>query len=152
MRSANVAVHVLKRAHTVLACRCRLAASAGAELGMTDLKLGLPPVAGGAVRLARLLGGPAAQALLMAAQPMAPAQALKRGLVDELVPSADLIAAAKRRVLENSPPSHDKSGDSVTVRGAAINQPAPRAISETLNESLGTSMDAALEGKLQWAS
>jgi 3-hydroxyacyl-CoA dehydrogenase / enoyl-CoA hydratase / 3-hydroxybutyryl-CoA epimerase len=66
-----------------LACRRRIAASgAGIQIGLTDLRLGLPPAAGGVCRLARLVGGVAAQALLLAAQPLAPAQALQRGLIN----------------------------------------------------------------------
>jgi 3-hydroxyacyl-CoA dehydrogenase/enoyl-CoA hydratase/3-hydroxybutyryl-CoA epimerase len=127
-----------------LACRRRIAASdAGTELGLTDLKLGLPPVGGGAWRLARLVGGPAAQALLLAAQPLTPAQALKRGLVDEVVSGADLIDAARRCILQDPSPMPDKSGDLVPPV-SVTHRPAARAIHETLRESLGMGCDDAI--------
>jgi len=64
------------------------------------VRLGLPPLAGGAVRLAKLVGASAAQGLLLGAQPMTPAQALKRGLIDEIVRREDLLDAARREKLE----------------------------------------------------
>jgi 3-hydroxyacyl-CoA dehydrogenase / enoyl-CoA hydratase / 3-hydroxybutyryl-CoA epimerase len=128
-----------------LACRRRIASSdGGMQLGLTDLRLGLPPVAGGAWRLARLIGGPAAQALLLAPKPLTPAQALKRGLVDELVRSADLVDAARRCILQGPVLLPDKSGDVVPPVTTPVNQPAPRAVHETLRDSLGIDSDAAL--------
>jgi 3-hydroxyacyl-CoA dehydrogenase / enoyl-CoA hydratase / 3-hydroxybutyryl-CoA epimerase len=129
-----------------LACRRRFAAmNDDTQLGLTNLRLGLPPVAGGALRLAKLLGAPAAQALLLGAQPLTPAQALKRGLVDDIVRSEDLLEAARRCILQDPLPLPDKSGDAVPSVKTAINQPAPRAINELLRESLGLSDDEALD-------
>lgn len=129
-----------------LACRRRIASSdGGIQVGLTDLRLGLPPAAGGAWRLAKLIGGPAAQALLLAAQPVTPAQALKRGLVDGLARSADLIDTARRCILQGPLPLPDKSGDLVPPVTTPINQPAPRAVHETLRDSLGMDSDAVLE-------
>jgi 3-hydroxyacyl-CoA dehydrogenase/enoyl-CoA hydratase/3-hydroxybutyryl-CoA epimerase len=129
-----------------LACRRRIASSdGGIQVGMTDLRLGLPPAAGGAWRLAKLIGGPAAQALLLAAQPVTPAQALKRGLVDGLARGADLIDTARRCILQGPLPLPDKSGDLVPPVTTPINQPAPRAVHETLRDSLGMDSDAVLE-------
>lgn len=129
-----------------LACRRRIAAArAGMQIGLTDLRLGLPPVAGGAVRLAGLVGGEAAQAMLLAAQPLAPAQALKRGLIDEVVGEGGLLGAARRCVLQNPLPLPDKSGDAVRSVRTATNQPAPPAIHETLRDGSRMSKEAALE-------
>jgi 3-hydroxyacyl-CoA dehydrogenase/enoyl-CoA hydratase/3-hydroxybutyryl-CoA epimerase len=129
-----------------LACRRRVAAgNDGIQLGLTDLRLGLPPVAGGALRLARLIGSPAAQALLLGAQPVTPAQALKRGLVDEIARDADLLNAARRCILQNPSPLPGKSGDRASPVKTAVNQPAPRYINELLGESPGLSDDEALD-------
>lgn len=129
-----------------LACRRRIVSlDRGIQLGLTDLRLGLPPAAGGSWRLSRLIGGPAAQAHLLAAQPLTPAQALKRGLVDELVRGADLIDAARRCILQGPSPLPDKSGDLVPPVRTPINQPAPRSLHETLRDSLGLGTEAALE-------
>lgn len=129
-----------------LACRHRIAIRhPDTQIGLTDLKLGLPPAAGGALRLARLIGVPAAQAMLLAAQPMASQQALKIGVIDEAVERYDLIAAAKRCAAQVTPQRRGKPGEVAPSVKAPVNQPAPRAIHETLNESVGISFDAALD-------
>jgi 3-hydroxyacyl-CoA dehydrogenase/enoyl-CoA hydratase/3-hydroxybutyryl-CoA epimerase len=129
-----------------LACRRRIAAANdGAQLGLTDLRLGLPPLAGGAVRLAKLVGASAAQALLLGAQPLTPAQALMRGLIDDIARGSDLLDAARRCILQNPSPLPDKSGDPAPSIKTAVNQPAPRFITELLRESLTLSDDEALE-------
>jgi 3-hydroxyacyl-CoA dehydrogenase/enoyl-CoA hydratase/3-hydroxybutyryl-CoA epimerase len=131
-----------------LACRRRIAAgSDGTQLGLTDLRLGLPPVAGGAVRLARLVGASAAQALLLGAQPMTPVQALKRGLIDEIARREDLLDAARRSVLGNPPSLPDKSGDPASPVKTAINQPAPRFIHELLSGGVGHDEALALAAR-----
>jgi 3-hydroxyacyl-CoA dehydrogenase/enoyl-CoA hydratase/3-hydroxybutyryl-CoA epimerase len=129
-----------------LACHCRIAARrADAQIGLTDARLGLPPAAGGALRLVKLIGGPAAQALLLAARPMTPAQALKLGMIDELVEPSELITAAKRWVLRAPLPRPDKSGEAPPAIKAPVNQLAPHVIHETLHQSLGMSFDTALD-------
>jgi 3-hydroxyacyl-CoA dehydrogenase/enoyl-CoA hydratase/3-hydroxybutyryl-CoA epimerase len=129
-----------------LACRRRIVARRpGAQIGLTDARLGLPPAAGGALRLARLIGVPAAQALLLAAQPMTPAQAVKIGAIDELVEPSELIAAAKRCVLQAPPPRPTKSWEAPPGIKAPVNQLASRAIHETLNESAGAGFEVALD-------
>jgi 3-hydroxyacyl-CoA dehydrogenase/enoyl-CoA hydratase/3-hydroxybutyryl-CoA epimerase len=129
-----------------LACRRRIAAgNDGTQLGLTDLRLGLPPVAGGAMRLTKLVGASAAQALLLGAQPLTPAQALKRGLIDEVARGEDLLDAARRCILQNPSPLPDKSGEPAPPVKTAVNQPAPRFITELLRESLTLGDDEALE-------
>jgi 3-hydroxyacyl-CoA dehydrogenase / enoyl-CoA hydratase / 3-hydroxybutyryl-CoA epimerase len=129
-----------------LACRRRIVGSDDrVQLGLTDIRIGLPPAGGGALRLARLIGTPAAQALLLSAQPLTPAQALKRGLVDEIVPGDELLDAARRCILQNPSPLPDKSGDLVPPVKHAVNQEVPCAISTLFRESLGMGCDAALE-------
>ncbi|MCL2430417.1 MAG: 3-hydroxyacyl-CoA dehydrogenase NAD-binding domain-containing protein, partial [Alphaproteobacteria bacterium] len=129
-----------------LACRRRIAARrAEAQFGLTDAKLGLPPAAGGALRLARLIGGPRTQALLLAAQPMTPAQLLKLGVIDEVVEPLDLIRAAKRCVLQALPPRPYKCWEPLPEIKAPVNQHAPRVIHETLTEGISSSFDARLD-------
>jgi 3-hydroxyacyl-CoA dehydrogenase/enoyl-CoA hydratase/3-hydroxybutyryl-CoA epimerase len=129
-----------------LACHCRIAAHrADAQIGLTDARRGLPPAAGGALRLAKLIGGPAAQALLLAAQPMMPGEALKLGVIDEVVEPSDLITAAKRCVLQAPPPRPNRSGEAPPAIKALVNQLAPHVIHETLHQSPGMSFDTALD-------
>jgi 3-hydroxyacyl-CoA dehydrogenase len=80
-----------------LACHARIA-SPNAKLGLPEVKLGLVPGAGGTQRLPRLIG--AAQALPLVAEGTAidAAQALRLGLLDEVV-EGDLLAAARRQGL-----------------------------------------------------
>jgi 3-hydroxyacyl-CoA dehydrogenase/enoyl-CoA hydratase/3-hydroxybutyryl-CoA epimerase len=131
-----------------LACRRRIAATSdGVQLGLTDLRLGLPPLAGGAVRLAKLVGAPAAQALLIGAQPLTPAQALKRGLINEIARGEDLLDVARRCVLQHPAPLPEKPGDPAPLVKTAINQPAPRFINELLSKSLGDDEVFALAAK-----
>lgn len=52
--------------------------------GLTDIRLGLPPGAGGSQRLPRLVGADAALAMMLAGKPIAGGDAVKLGLVDAL--------------------------------------------------------------------
>jgi enoyl-CoA hydratase len=76
-----------------LACTCRLA-SDKARLGLPELKLGLIPGYGGTQRLPRLIGRGAALHLMLAAQIVDAPEALRLGLVEEVVPAADLMQRA----------------------------------------------------------
>lgn len=127
-----------------LACSYRIVARR-AQIGLTDVRIGLPPAAGGALRLARLIGGPPTQTLLLSAQFMTLAQALKLGVIDELVEASDLIAAAKRVAQQAPRPRPDKSGETPPSVKTPVNQIAPRVIHESLKECIGTNFDAAIE-------
>jgi 3-hydroxyacyl-CoA dehydrogenase/enoyl-CoA hydratase/3-hydroxybutyryl-CoA epimerase len=82
-----------------LACHRRIAiAGKNVQLGFTDVKLGLPPSAGGALRLAWLIGASRAAALLENGRLLSAIAAHKAGLVDELVPADELLASARRWV------------------------------------------------------
>jgi 3-hydroxyacyl-CoA dehydrogenase / enoyl-CoA hydratase / 3-hydroxybutyryl-CoA epimerase len=129
-----------------LACRRRIATgNDGTQLGLTDLRLGLPTIAGGALRLAKLVGASAAQTLLLGAQPLTPTQALKRGLIDEIVRREDLLETARRCILQNPSALPDRSGDPAPPVKTAINQPAARVINGLLGKNLGPIDDKAFE-------
>ena len=84
-----------------LACSQRLLAnSPKIQLGLPEVKLGLIPGAGGTQRLPRLIGVAAALGLILTGRSLRPRQALKLGLVDELVPPALLLSVARRRALQ----------------------------------------------------
>jgi len=76
-----------------MACTLRLAADT-ARLGQPEIKLGLVPGYGGTQRLPRLVGRGAALKLLLTGAIIDAAEALRIGLVDEVVPAADLMARA----------------------------------------------------------
>jgi enoyl-CoA hydratase len=77
-----------------LACTFRIAADR-AKLGLPELKLGLIPGYGGTQRLPRLIGRSAALRLILTAAIIDATEALRLGLVDEVVPAAELMTRAR---------------------------------------------------------
>ena len=79
-----------------LACDFRVAGE-NARLGQPEILLGLIPGAGGTQRRARLVGPARAKELIFSGRFVAADEALRIGLVDEVVDAADVLAAAHRR-------------------------------------------------------
>jgi 3-hydroxyacyl-CoA dehydrogenase / enoyl-CoA hydratase / 3-hydroxybutyryl-CoA epimerase len=78
-----------------LACDFRLASSDKAtKLGLPEVQLGILPAWGGSTRLPRLVGLPKALDLILTGKTVVAKQALKLGLVDDLVPREKLLAVA----------------------------------------------------------
>jgi 3-hydroxyacyl-CoA dehydrogenase/enoyl-CoA hydratase/3-hydroxybutyryl-CoA epimerase len=78
-----------------LACDYRVVAeSYERTLGLPEVQLGIHPGFGGTVRAVQLLGAPLALDLMLTGRSLSPPEALACGLVDELVPRAQLKAAA----------------------------------------------------------
>lgn len=75
-----------------MACHLRIAAD-GARLGQPEINLGLIPGFGGTQRLARLAGRAAALELCLLGTPIDAARALQLGLVNRVVPAAELREA-----------------------------------------------------------
>ena len=88
-----------------MACTFRLA-SENAKLGQPEVKLGIIPGYGGSQRLPRLVGKGLANQLLLTGE-MIPAQEAHRiGLVNEVVPQAELIPRAEAiagKIVANAP-------------------------------------------------
>jgi enoyl-CoA hydratase len=76
-----------------LACTLRVAADT-AKLGQPEVNLGLIPGYGGTQRLPRLVGRSRALDLLLRGHTIDAQEALRIGLVDRVVPAADLVSAA----------------------------------------------------------
>jgi len=111
----------------VMACTFRIA-SEDARLGQPEVKLGLLPGYGGSQRLPRLVGRGAALKLLLTGDPIDAREALRIGLVDEVVPAAELMPRAE-------------------ALAQAIAKNAPLAIAETIrtvDEGVGLPLDLAL--------
>jgi methylglutaconyl-CoA hydratase len=77
-----------------LACDFRVAVE-HAQLGLTEVRLGILPGAGGTQRLPRLIGAARAKELILLGRRISAARALEIGLVHRVVPAdADALAAA----------------------------------------------------------
>ena len=82
-----------------MACTLRLAADT-AELGQPEVDLGIIPGFGGSQRLARLIGRGRALALLLGAGRIGAVEAERIGLINRVVPAADLASDAMRLAQE----------------------------------------------------
>ena len=82
-----------------MACTLRLAADT-ARLGQPEIKLGLIPGYGGTQRLPRLVGPAAALKLILTGDLISAAEALRIGLVDEVVGPAGLLPRAQALALQ----------------------------------------------------
>ncbi|HSR96995.1 MAG TPA: enoyl-CoA hydratase-related protein [Kofleriaceae bacterium] len=77
-----------------LACDFRVLAE-GAELALTEVRLGIMPGAGGTQRLPRLIGEARAKEMILLGRRIDAARALEIGLVNQVVPRAGLEAAVE---------------------------------------------------------
>ncbi|HEY2857121.1 MAG TPA: enoyl-CoA hydratase-related protein [Terracidiphilus sp.] len=110
-----------------MACTFRIAAD-DARLGQPEAALGVIPGYGGTQRLPRLVGRGAALRLLLTGETIGANEALRIGLVDEVVPAADLMTRAE-------------------AIAHAIATKAPLAIAETLRvveDTLALPLDLGL--------
>ena len=88
-----------------LACTMRIA-SENAKLGQPEVKLGLIPGYGGSQRLPRLVGKGVAMQILLAGENISAQEAHRIGLVNEVVPLANLIPRAEEiaaKIIANAP-------------------------------------------------
>ena len=100
---------------TAMACTIRLA-SEHAKFGQPEVKLGLIPGGGGTQRLPRLVGKGRALQLILSGGIINAAEAYRIGLVNEVVPVADLIPRAEailREIFANAPTAVKYSIDAV---------------------------------------
>jgi len=88
-----------------LACTLRIA-SRNAKLGQPEVKLGLVPGYGGTQRLPRLCGKGVAHELILTGEMISAEEALRVGLVNRVVDSAELLATAEaiaKKIIANAP-------------------------------------------------
>ncbi len=78
---------------TAMACTLRIAVES-ASFGQPEVTLGLIPGGGGTQRLPRLVGKGRALHLILSGEMISAQEAYRIGLVNEVVPSADLISRA----------------------------------------------------------
>jgi enoyl-CoA hydratase len=120
-----------------MACTMRLAAST-ARLGQPEIKLGLIPGYGGTQRLPRLAGRGVALKMILTGAIIDAAEALRIGLVDEVIPADQLPARAAElaKLLAGTPPLAVAAAIEAVDRGAGL----------PLDEAL--TLEAALFGRL----
>jgi enoyl-CoA hydratase len=107
-----------------LACDFRFCAD-NAKLGQPEILLGIIPGGGGTQRLARLVGPAKAKDIIFTGRQVAAEEALAMGLVDRVVPAADVLRAAVEHAAS-------------LARGAVLGQAlAKDAIDRGLERELG---------------
>src|SRR5882757_5488405 len=90
---------------TAMACTIRIAAET-AKFGQPEVKLGVIPGGGGTQRLPRLVGKGRALQLILSGEIISAQEAYRIGLVNEVVPAADLITRAEsilKEIAANAP-------------------------------------------------
>ena len=90
---------------TAMACTIRVA-SEHAKFGQPEVKLGLIPGGGGTQRLPRLVGKGRALQIILSGEIISAQEAYRIGLVNEVIPAADLITRAEailKQIFSNAP-------------------------------------------------
>ena len=90
---------------TAMACTIRIAVET-AKFGQPEVTLGLVPGGGGTPRLPRLVGKGRALHLILSGEMIGAQEAFRIGLVNEVVPAADLITRAEailNKIASNAP-------------------------------------------------
>ena len=156
-----------------LGCHRRLMSdSSRSSVGLPEVQVGLLPGGGGTQRLIRMLGITAALPWLLEGKSAGPEAALKAGLVDEVMPSEQLIAAATAWIL--SGPKTIKAwdekgfripgggptdprvapafvvGNAMLIANTQGNIPAPLAIQSCVFEGAQLPFDRALRVEVKY--
>jgi enoyl-CoA hydratase len=90
---------------TAMACTIRIA-SEHAKFGQPEIKLGLIPGGGGTQRMPRLVGKGRALQLMLSGEMISAQEAYRIGLVNDVVPAADLITRSEailNQIFANAP-------------------------------------------------
>ena len=137
-----------------LACDYRVASDDPAtKIGLPETTLGLVPAWGGATRLPRLIGPAAAGEVILKGKLYGASDALKLGLVDEVLPKEQLLDAARKKLAEG------KRKLATPTASQELSPPKPganaapgrayeiikRASDSSMDESLAMEVDAISE-------
>jgi 3-hydroxyacyl-CoA dehydrogenase/enoyl-CoA hydratase/3-hydroxybutyryl-CoA epimerase len=142
-----------------LACHWRLASDGAATvIGLPETSIGAIPGWGGGVRLPRLIGGKAAAEHILKGALVPAAEALRSGLVDDVVPAAELKTRAKAVALRlaagglttrHEPPQTETVtfGElrTATARRTRGRESAPLAAIEVIEQGAALPVAEALE-------
>jgi 3-hydroxyacyl-CoA dehydrogenase / enoyl-CoA hydratase / 3-hydroxybutyryl-CoA epimerase len=151
-----------------LACHYRVIEDGPkAGVGLPEVTIGLLPGAGGTQRVPRLIGIGEALRLITEGRQLAPADALKKGLVHEVAPAAEIVARARQWILKGgegvqpwdkkgfrvpggagqSTPGSAQAfmiGTALTARTTMRNYPAPLAILSCVYEGCQVPIEQGL--------
>ena len=141
-----------------LACHWRIASDARETvIGLPENSIGTIPGWGGTVRLPRLIGAAAAVEHILKAVLVPAAEALQAGIVDEVVPAAELKARAKSAALRLAadglpvrvkPPAADAAFfaglRAATLKKTRGHEPAPVTAIDVIEQNIGLTDEAAL--------
>ncbi|WP_316234379.1 3-hydroxyacyl-CoA dehydrogenase NAD-binding domain-containing protein [Bradyrhizobium sp. SZCCHNR1098] len=121
-----------------LACHYRVATKE-AKLGLPEVKLGLLPGAGGTQRLPRAVGPELAVKMIVGGDPIGAAEALKAGLIEEIVegPASGGEAFARKVVAENRPLRKLRDDDSKLAAAKADRSIFTSAVAAITKKSRG---------------
>ena len=121
-----------------LACHYRVAVKE-AKLGLPEVKLGLLPGAGGTQRLPRAVGPELAVKMIVGGDPIGAAEALKHGLIEEIVegPASGGEAFVRKLIAEKRPLKRLRDDDSKLAAAKADRSIFTNAVAAMTKKSRG---------------
>ncbi|MDD1527962.1 3-hydroxyacyl-CoA dehydrogenase [Bradyrhizobium sp. WBOS7] len=121
-----------------LACHFRVAVKE-AKLGLPEVKLGLLPGAGGTQRLPRAVGPELAVKMIVGGDPIGAAEALKNGLIEEIVegPASGGEAFVRKLIAEKRPLRRLRDDDSKIAAAKADRSIFTNAVAAMTKKSRG---------------
>lgn len=129
-----------------MACDIRIAGE-NVKIGQTELNVGILPGGGGTQRLARLVGVGKALELILTGEHITAQEAEKIGLVNRVVPHANLLEEAKKmaKKISSKSPVVIKLSKMAVLEGASTNF-TTALLMETLCQTIVFSTDDHREG------
>jgi 3-hydroxyacyl-CoA dehydrogenase / enoyl-CoA hydratase / 3-hydroxybutyryl-CoA epimerase len=137
-----------------LACDYRVASDdPSTRIGLPETTLGLVPAWGGSTRLPRLIGPERAAEVILKGKLYSADEALDLGLVDEVVPRDQLLAAARQKLAhgKRTPPTNPGTVTKLDMPRDSNSAPAralgviTTGLGNRLEESLALELDAIVD-------
>jgi 3-hydroxyacyl-CoA dehydrogenase/enoyl-CoA hydratase/3-hydroxybutyryl-CoA epimerase len=128
-----------------LACDYRVASNDPAtKIGLPETTLGLVPAWGGSTRLPRLVGPDVAAEVILKGKLYGATEALKLGLVDEVVAREQLLEAARKKLGEGKRKASVPQGAMTVTAPKAGGNAAPGRAHEIIRRGSDSSIDESL--------
>jgi 3-hydroxyacyl-CoA dehydrogenase/enoyl-CoA hydratase/3-hydroxybutyryl-CoA epimerase len=137
-----------------LACDYRIASNNPAtKIGLPETTLGLVPAWGGVTRLPRLIGPNAAAEVILKGKLYGADEALRLGLVDEVVAPEELMGAARKKLQKGKREPSQPAETEKEIAAPRDHNAAParaldvisRGLRSSVDESLALELDAIVE-------